>query len=266
MGFGKSGNLVAKVGSRVLDQEFCLTGDTGEDIQRTFADEPSLRQNADAVADFLDLLQQMGSQQDGLATCLQLQDQIADLARPGGVDPCGGLIEDQQAWIVNQGLGEANALEHPLGVSPDATACGVPETDEIQQFPDALLQLEPAKPAEFSIKRQRLRSREELVEVGVFGKESDPFATGDGGAWQAKDLGASRAGRNQSQEDLERGALARTVRAEKAKDLPFGNVERQVVQCNDAPTLQGHGKELFQMPDPHGGGDAHLFTQGYGIP
>ena len=67
-----------------------------------------------AVAHGLDLLHDVGGEDDG-AGFAELRDQIPDFLELERVEAGGGLVEDEQLRVVQDGLGEADALLVALG-------------------------------------------------------------------------------------------------------------------------------------------------------
>ena len=58
---------VDQAGWRVVEDDFDLVFDGDEVVQHAFADHAAAGQDADAVADFLDLFEQVGREDDGFA-------------------------------------------------------------------------------------------------------------------------------------------------------------------------------------------------------
>src|SRR5687768_17733375 len=74
----------------------------------------------------------------------------------------------------------------------------------------------------------------------------------DGGRWQAADLLAlqahrARARRVKAGDDIERGALARAVRADQAKDLALGKIEADVRDGGEAAEALGEAADLEHL-------------------
>ena len=103
-----------------------------EFIQGAFPAHPPAKDDPDAVANFLHLFEEMGAEKDRVSAVPELQDQIPDLAGTERVHPGGGFVEDDKAGILDEGLGEADALEHALRVSAEATVGGALEINEFQ--------------------------------------------------------------------------------------------------------------------------------------
>src|SRR5437763_15510747 len=77
----------------ILDHELPLLLDAQEVAERSFADQNTVRENPDAIANFLHLSEQMRREQDGDPTAFQRQNQIANLSRACGIDACRRLVE-----------------------------------------------------------------------------------------------------------------------------------------------------------------------------
>jgi len=85
-------DLRAEFGSGVFDDELGLVFDAHEVFERAFADHFASGHDADAVADFLNLLEEVRGEEDGLAAFFEVEDQVADLVRAGGIDSGGGFV------------------------------------------------------------------------------------------------------------------------------------------------------------------------------
>ena len=84
----------------------------GEDVaRRAFFDQAPGVEHADALAEARHQAQVVGDQQDGgVNAAAQLLDQVEDLGLDGGVEPGGGLVEDQQMGVHGQRHGDDHAL------------------------------------------------------------------------------------------------------------------------------------------------------------
>ena len=87
-----------------------------------------------AVADALDLAEQMGVEQHGDAAPAQLAEQVAHDPPPDRVERARGLVEQQQARPADQRLRDPEALLHALRHRLDAAAALVAEADQRQQL------------------------------------------------------------------------------------------------------------------------------------
>jgi hypothetical protein len=87
----------------------------------------------------LDVGEQVAGEDDGLAAAPEFEDEVLDLPGADGVQARGGLVEDEEFGVVDQGLGDADAPLHALGVLADGPVLGVGQADHVQQLVDAAL-------------------------------------------------------------------------------------------------------------------------------
>jgi hypothetical protein len=182
------------------------------------------------------------------------EDEVADLARTDRIDPRGGFVEDDETRILDEGLGQSDALEHALRIAGEPPRRGGLEVDELEQFRDAVLEVPAAHAAEFSVEAQRLRPGEVLVEVGILGEETDLVPRPDVARVEAEDAGLSLARGHQAEDDLHRRRLARTVRPDQSVDLARVDAEGEVVDRNDIFLPQSETEDLGEILDFDGGG------------
>jgi hypothetical protein len=139
---------------------------------------------------------------------------------------------------VDESLGEADALEHALGVGAERTFATVLQADEFNEVLDAPFQLRAGKTAKFAVEAERFVAGEEAVEVGIFRKESDAAARFEAVGRLAKDPRFAFAGKGEAEEELERGAFAGTVGAEETEDFTGTDAKVEAVE----------GEEDFALP------------------
>ena len=96
------------------------------------------RDDDDPVADGLRLLEDVGGEDDGLFGGHVL-DEVAHLVLLVGVEAVGRLVEDQHRRIVEQRLGEADALLVALGKGLDRLPAHGPEVGEVHDALDVRL-------------------------------------------------------------------------------------------------------------------------------
>src|SRR5207253_10806295 len=81
-----------------------------------FANELPGAKNGHTVADQLYLAEHVRVEEDGLSFRFQLLQNAANLAPANRIYAIGGLIQEDDLWVVQQCLGNADALFHPFGV------------------------------------------------------------------------------------------------------------------------------------------------------
>ena len=245
-------------GGGVAEEDFGLVFDAHEIGEEAFADEFAFVDDADAVADFLDLFEEVGGEDDGDALGAEGEDEVADFAGAAGVDAGGGFVEDEEAGAVDDGLGEADALEHAFGVAGEGAIGGVFEVDEVEEFGAAVAEGGAADAAEFAVEGEGFAAGEVAVEVGVFGEEADVFAAVDAGGVAAEDGAGALGGAEEAEEDLHGGAFAGAVGADEAVDLAWGDFEGDVVHGGHGLAPEGgQAEDAGEVLDGDGGGGGH---------
>jgi hypothetical protein len=173
---------------------------------------------------------------------------------PGGIDAGGGLVEDEEARLLDEGLGEADALEHAFRVAAEAAVAGVLEADQVRGAPRRARGVSRREAADFSVEMERLLAGEEFVEVGVLREEADFLAALDLAAVAPEDAGAAGAGGDEAEDDLHGGALAGAVGAQEAVNLAGLDIEREIAHGGDALAPEGDGEDLGEVLDGDGEG------------
>src|SRR6185436_11451761 len=149
--------------------------------------------------------------------------------------------EHEQPRLLHERLREADALEHALGISADAPIRRLLQSDEREEFPRAVAQQLSAESAEPAEKVERLRAREEFVEVGILRKKADGLAAFHIAAVAPEDERAARGRRDEAEHDLHGGALPGAVRTEEAVHLAGLDGEREVADGRDFSTAEDRG-------------------------
>ncbi len=126
-------------------------------------------EDGDAIANVLDVCQQMAAHHDGLSTGAEIEDEILHFAGADRVEAGGWLIQKNDLGIVDEGLGESDSASHPLGILFDQTLAGVVQADLFDEGAGTLLSFRPADVEEPAVEIEGLLGGEELVEVRLFG-------------------------------------------------------------------------------------------------
>ena len=91
-------------------------------------------QQADAVGHLAGAIHVVGHHQDGLAGIGQGPHQVMELVDGRGVEPGGGLVEQQDVGVTQDGQRDGHLLAHALGVAPQAQAARIgTQRDPIQR-------------------------------------------------------------------------------------------------------------------------------------
>src|SRR5207248_8376462 len=78
------------------------------------------------------LAQDVRVEEDRDAFTAEVCDEIANLSAPDRIEPRSRLVEDQESRLVENGLSQADTLEHPLGEGAQETLGSVRQADAIQ--------------------------------------------------------------------------------------------------------------------------------------
>src|SRR5690242_6770823 len=195
--------------------------------------DPPPFENRDAIAQFLHLVHEVADQYDGDALVADLSDQI-----PGGVPRArvqarGQLVEEHHLRVPDQGQRDEQALLLAAG------ELGEPGVRLSGQAP-ALEQLVPVGRVrvERGVQLERLAYLQLLLELGLLQLHADPLVqpAAVGQRVQAQDPHLAAVPPAQPLHAFHRGGLARAVRAQDAEDLPFVDVERDVVHDRLTPS------------------------------
>ncbi|KPK44207.1 MAG: hypothetical protein AMK72_12285 [Planctomycetes bacterium SM23_25] len=184
-------------------------------------------EDADAVADVADVGQQVRREEDRLAFALEPQDKVLHLARADGVQAGRRFVEEQEFRVVDEGLGQADAPAHSLGVLAELACPGPPiQSDPVEEFGGPSAPLAAVEAEEATVEIDRLLAGQKAVQIGLFGQVADALVDGRRSRRQAEDTGAAGRREDQTQQQFDGGALAGTVGAEQPEDL--APPERQI--------------------------------------
>ena len=99
-------------------------------VDRADADEAAGREDADPVADRLDLVEEVAREQDREAALVdEPPQQLEDLDHAERVDRGGRLVEDEQVGRLDEGVGDAEPLAHAARVGLDRVVGAIGEAD-----------------------------------------------------------------------------------------------------------------------------------------
>ena len=199
--------------------------------QSTAIEQDPLVDDADAVAQCLDVAQDVGAEEDGLAFLFQFGDKALDLVAAHRVKPAHGLVKDQHLRVVHQGVGHAQPLLHPLGKPTHTPVRRLGQVHALKQHGDALVNGLSGHAAQPAGEQQGFPGGEVIVKDGELGEVADPVAEFFLAYGLAQDIQTAGVRFQKVQQQLDGGGLAGAVGAKKAKDLALGNGEGEVVKC-----------------------------------
>ena len=161
------------------------------------------------------------------------------------IEPRHRLVEKDHLGLVQQRLGQAHALRHPLGVLAQPQPPLRAQSHVVQHARHARGHLGPAQAKQPREVGQQLLRREVIVKVRVLGQEADAVFDGGVADRSAEDAGRARRGVEQLHQQLQRRALAGPVRTKETEDLPLLHRERQAIKSSIRTRAPEAGEEVF---------------------
>src|SRR6185436_3901003 len=172
-------------------------------------------------AQLLELGEDVAADDDGLAQGAQLPEELAQLNAGPGVEPGRGLVEEQHLGVVNEGVGEAQALLHAPRQALDVGVALPGEIDQLEQVTDHPLALGRPETIAPTEEVQVLPDLHVVVDPKGVGHvaEDATYCLGVPANRRARDLGVAARRLEQGRQHPEHGRLAGPVRADESEDL-----------------------------------------------
>ena len=152
---------------------------------------------------------------------------VADKATAHGVEAGRGLVEEDEVGLVDESLGETDALQHAFRKAAEPPVAMSSKSDEVQERGNAVAELGRSESAEPTVKREEFGGSQPVVEAEVFGEEADLAADLDARKGLIEDPSVAATGFNEAEQHLDGGAFASTVWAEEAEDFAATDLERE---------------------------------------
>jgi hypothetical protein len=214
----------------------------GRGVQR---DELAVDHEADAVA-VLGFVEVVGGDEDGRAGADELADEAPEGAAGGRVDARGGLVEEDEGRLVDEGAGEGEALADAAREVAGEDVLAVGEAGDVEGVGDAGLLSGAAQAVGAGEEGEVFDDLQVGVEREALGHVADGGldAGGLAGDREAGDAGVAGARGQQAAEHADGGGLARAVGAEVAEDLAAGDVKRDGVDGGEVAEAAGEVGDL----------------------
>src|SRR4051795_5549724 len=103
-------------------------------MELALVDDPALADDRDAVAELLDLGQQMAREQHRDSLAGQAADEIPHVAHPCRVEARGRLVEQEPLRVPSARRGGGEPLTHSMRVAADLVVAAVAELNELEQL------------------------------------------------------------------------------------------------------------------------------------
>ena len=106
-----------------------------ERVGRAFGDDAAVVDHEDPIAQRVGLVEVVGGEEDRRVPLRPQRGDVLPEVRPGlRVEACGGLIEQQDARLIDQATGDGEATLHASGKFTDTLIGLVGELGELQQL------------------------------------------------------------------------------------------------------------------------------------
>ncbi|GAB4007892.1 hypothetical protein GCM10029992_62820 [Glycomyces albus] len=200
-------------------------------------DDPALVHDHEAVAELLGLVHVVGGQQDRHALLLELEQALPHQVAGLRVQAGGGLVEEDQVGLVDQGPGDGQAALHAAGEVVDLVVRAARELHELEQFGRAGPGLAPLDAEVPGVDGEVLEDREHVVEGVVLRHDAEAGADGRPVAArvEAEDLDLAAGGLGDAADHPHGGGLAGAVGAEEAECLSSPDLEVDPLTASNSP-------------------------------
>src|ERR1019366_9496044 len=168
--------------------------------------QPPIVQDADTMADQLDLGQQMRTQEDGLAGAVGFQQKLSHRNPRQRIERRSWLVENQQLGIVDERLGQSDALPHAAGELAHVAPGLQFELDLPKRLVASLSQLRLAHAIERAVKAQQLPGRT-VIERYVLRQKSYPRPSRRAAKGLCQQMARARGRAHEAERELNVGRL-----------------------------------------------------------
>ena len=193
------------------------------------AQDATVVDDRDAGAHLAELGEDVAADEDRLAHRSQLAEDLAHLDSRSRVEARRRLVEDQQCRVVDQRVGEAQALAHAARQRLDVRLALVGQPDDLEQLADHRRSAVGGDAVAAGEEVEVLPHAQVVVDAVEVGHVADAAPDLDrvGGHRDAGDVRLARGRSEQGGQDLHRRRLAGPVRADQPEDLAMADDEVQ---------------------------------------
>src|SRR6266545_2635032 len=200
-------------------------------VDRPLGHDPPPVDHRHLVAEPLHHVEHVGGEEEGHPLGGHAPQEVRHHPARHGVDPVERLVQEEHPRVVDEGRGQGQLLLHPLREVGDQLAPVVGQAEELEELDRAPSGLRPRQPVHPPRELQVLLAGEPLVERELLGQDPDHALHPQQVLAEPHPLDhrVARGGPQQAGQHLDRGALARSVRAQEAEEAAAGHPEREVI-------------------------------------
>jgi hypothetical protein len=159
------------------------------------------------------------AEKDGFILGLNFFDELPYLPPADRIKPGNGFVQKNQLGLINQGLGNADALEHAPGKSLHDGISFFFHADHFQEFFNPAFSGRRIQVKDSAKKVQELNRGQMRVKIGILRQKPDLFFGLDIPYLLAQDPGPAFGGFYEIEQDIYGRGFARAVGAEITKDI-----------------------------------------------
>ena len=210
-----------------------------------------LLEDDDGLAERLDVVEDVRGQEDlDRFVDRDVPDELEDLRASGRVEVRGRLVEEEDLRVVDEGLGQLEALLHARGIGVEEPVAGLAEADVEEDLVGPLHGLLPGHAGELAEIRGEGHGVHAGDEAIALGHVAD--RTADHGLLApdvvVEDLPLAALRDEEAEEDAEEGALAGPVRPEESHG-PFAEAHGHAVQGDDLAVAEAQVLDFDAHPE-----------------
>src|SRR5437867_7173172 len=196
-------------------------------VELAAGDDPAVVDDRHAVADLLDLAQQVRVEEHRGTPSRGASHDAPNVDAADGVEGRGRLIEDDERRLAEQGDAQPESLLHALGEAPDEVAGPIGEPHDPERLVGCLAASRAGHAHQLAVQCQHLARLEPGLVPEQLRQVADLASRPKVTQRSAEDL-ATAAGRpGEAEQELDGRGLAGAVRAEEAEDLASPDGHRQ---------------------------------------
>ena len=197
-------------------------------VERSRCDDPAVVEDDHAIADTLDLGQQVRVEDDRRAAVASRAHDRPHVRPTDRIERRRRLVEEDQVRVAKECDAEPEPLLHPLRERADRVVGSIDQSDEGERLVDCRGPPAGRDAGELGVKTQHLAGMEPRLVAELLGQVADRGARPTVTQRRAEDLPGSRTRTHEAEEQLDGRGLAGAVRTEQTEQLAAPDGQAQI--------------------------------------
>src|SRR5271163_1013424 len=185
---------------------------------------------AHAITKHFGVREDVRGEEDGLSGVFQLENDVADFATTHRVESGHGFIQNYELRVVQNGLRQADTLQHAFGILAQLNSPGGLQANFLEQVVDASLAVGQGQIVKLGEIVEHFRGGQIVVEIRLLGQIADVAMHFDVRGGLAEQTRVAAGGENQIHQKFYGGGFARSVGAKEAEDFAGLHLHGQPLQ------------------------------------